>query len=56
MRRNLGAMDAMLAQNIAALISLWPAFIAPMIGFRGVPVGTQKPYEWQQWHAEWARC
>ena len=37
----------MLAQNIAALISLSIGLYCTWIGFRGVPI------EWQQWQAKW---
>ena len=43
----------MLPQNIDALISFSAGVYCTYIAYRGVPVGTQKPYEWQQWHAKW---
>lgn len=45
----------MLAQNIDALITVTAGAFCTYVAYSGVPVGSQKPHEWQQWHARWGR-
>ena len=42
-------------QNINALVLLSCGTYCAYLGFRGVPAGTARLAEWQQWHFGWGR-
>ena len=42
-----------LAQNIDALIPFAGGLYCTYLAFRGVPAGTTKTAEWEQWYAKW---
>jgi hypothetical protein len=42
-------------QNFEALLLILCGGYCTYLGFRGVPAGTAKPAEWQQWYEKWGR-